>query len=210
MVSGGADSLCLMHLLARLHDGPVDVLAVDHGLREGSAAEAAGVAAAAGGLGLTAHVETLGLPAGPGVQARAREARLSAARRIAAREGHAVIATGHTASDQAETVLFRMARGTGRTGALGIAARNGDLVRPLLVLEAHETRAWCAAHGLEPVRDPSNDDPRHARARVRHGLLPALAAVHPAAGRHVAALADALRDEAELLAPLVDAAWARA
>ena len=153
---------------------------------------------------------SLGLPAGPGVQARAREARLAVARAVAAREGYARIATGHTASDQAETVLFRMARGTGRTGALGMAPRSGDLVRPLLVLEARETRAWCAAHGLDPVRDPSNDDPRHARSRVRHDLLPALAEVHPAAGRHVAAFADILRDEAALIAPLVNAAWARA
>ncbi len=210
MVSGGADSLCLMHLLLRLHDGPVGVLSVDHGLRPGSAGEAEGVAGAARGLGLTAHVASLGLPAGPGVQARAREARLAVARAVAAREGYARIATGHTASDQAETVLFRMARGTGRTGALGMAPRSGDLVRPLLVLEARETRAWCAAHGLDPVRDPSNDDPRHARSRVRHDLLPALAEVHPAAGRHVAAFADILRDEAALIAPLVDAAWARA
>jgi tRNA(Ile)-lysidine synthase len=91
-----------------------------------------------------------------------------------------------------------------------MAPRSGDLIRPLLALEAEETRAWCAAHGLDPVRDPSNDDPRHARSRVRHDLLPALAEVHPAAGRHVAAFADILRDEAALIAPLVDAAWARA
>ena len=210
MVSGGADSLCLMHLLPRVHDGPVGVLSVDHGLRPDSAAEAVGVADAARALGLRAHVESLALAPGPGLQARAREARLAAARRVAAREGYARIAAGHTASDQAETVLFRMARGTGRTGALGMAPRRDDLVRPLLVLEAHETRAWCAAHGLDPVRDPSNDDARHARARVRAGLLKALAEVHPGAGRHVAALADALRDEAELRAPLVDAAWGRA
>jgi tRNA(Ile)-lysidine synthase len=210
MVSGGADSLCLMHLLTRLHDGPVGVLAVDHGLRDGSAAEAARVAEAARGLGLRAHVESPGLPRGPAVQARARDARLAAARRVARREGYVRIATGHTASDQAETVLFRMARGTGRTGALGMAPRSGDLIRPLLVLEADETRAWCAAAGLVPSEDPSNADPRHARVRVRSGLLPALADVHPAAARHVAAFADVLRDEAALVAPLVDAAWDRA
>ncbi len=210
MVSGGADSLCLMHLLPRIHDGPVGVLSIDHGLRPEAAAEAQAVAGAARALGLAAHVAPLGLAAGPGVQARAREARLAAARDLAAREGYARIATGHTASDQAETVLFRMARGTGRTGALGMAPRGGDLIRPLLAVEAHETRAWCAAHGLDPVRDPSNDDDRHARSRVRHGLVPALSAVPPAAARHVAAFADALRDEAALLAPLVDAAWGRA
>ncbi len=144
------------------------------------------------------------------MQERARDARIAAARRCAAEGGYARIATGHTASDQAETVLFRMARGTGRTGALGMAPRRDEFVRPLLVLTAGETRGWCAARGLSVVRDPGNADPAHARTRVRAGLVPALAAVHPGAERHVAALADALRDEADLLAPLVDAAWARA
>ncbi len=210
MVSGGADSTCLMHLLAEVHDGPVGVLSVDHGLREASAEEAAAVAAAAEGLGLRAHVAAPGLAPGPAVQERAREARLAAARATAAEWGYERIATGHTASDQAETVLFRMARGTGRTGALGMAPRAGDLVRPLLAVSGEETRAWCAERGLDVVRDPSNEDPAYARARVRGGLLPALREVHPAAERHVAALAATLRDEAELLEPLVDAAWARA
>ena len=210
MVSGGADSTCLMHLLAAIHDGPVGVLSIDHGLRRESAGEARAVARAARSLGLRAHVETLALRPGPGVQERARDARLAACRRVAATHGYVRIATGHTASDQAETVLFRLARGAGRTGAMGMAARRDEIVRPLLVLDAAETRAWCAAHGLEVVRDPSNRDAAYARPRVRHDLLPALAAVHPGAERHVAALAQTLRDEAELLAPLVDAAWERA
>jgi tRNA(Ile)-lysidine synthase len=210
MVSGGADSTCLMHLLAALHDGPVGVLAVDHGLRPGSRDEALAVLEAAAALGLAGHLESLDLEPGPGVQERAREARLAAARRVAERGGYARVATGHTASDQAETVLFRLARGAGRAGALGMAPRRGPFVRPLLCLSAAQTRAWCEARGIEVVRDPSNEDPAHARARVRAGLVPALAAVHPGAERHVAAFADLLRDEAQLLEPLVDAAWARA
>lgn len=210
MVSGGADSLCLMHLLAAIHHGPVGVLTVDHGLRAGAGDEARAVLEAAAALGLAVHLERLDLAPGAGAQARAREARLAAARRVARAGGYARIATGHTASDQAETVLFRLARGAGRTGAVGMAPRSGDLVRPLLCASAAETRAWCAAHGLAVARDPSNDDPAFARARVRGGLVPALAAVHPAAERHVAAFAELLRDEAELLAPMVDAAWRRA
>lgn len=210
MVSGGADSTCLMHLLHRLHDGPVGVLSVDHGLRPGSAREAAEALDAARGLGMRAHLVELGMAPGPGAPARARALRLAAAGRLAAAEGYARIATGHTASDQAETVLFRMARGTGRTGALGMAPRRGDLIRPLLALDAAQTRAWCAARGLAVARDPSNDDPAYARARVRGALVPALSAVHPGAERHVAALAELLRDEAALLEPLVEAAWARA
>ena len=210
MVSGGADSTCLMHLLAGLHDGRVGVLAVDHGLRPGSRDEARAALDAAAALGLAGHLETLALAPGPGVQERARDARLAAAHRVAEGEGYARIATGHTASDQAETVLFRLARGTGRTGALGMAPRRGPLVRPLLCATGAETRAWCAERGIAVVRDPSNEDPAHARARVRGGLVPALAAVHPGAERHVAAFADLLRDEGQLLAPLVDAAWERA
>ncbi len=209
MVSGGADSICLMHLLARIHAGPVGVLSVDHGLRAESAAEAAAVLDAARELGMDAHPVELGMSPGPGAPERARALRLEAARRVAAAHGYARIATGHTASDQAETVLFRMARGAGRTGALGMAPRRGDLVRPLLTLDAAETRAWCAAAGLDVVRDPSNDDPAYARARLRRGLVPALAAVHPGAERHVAALAEVLRDEAALIGPLIDAAWSR-
>jgi tRNA(Ile)-lysidine synthase len=209
MVSGGADSTCLMHVLAAVHDGPVGVLAVDHGLRPGSGDEADVVLAAARALGLAAQLEAVAVAPGPGLQERAREARLAAARRLAAREGYARIATGHTASDQAETVLFRLARGTGRTGALGMAPRRDELVRPLLCVTGAETRAWCRERGLAVADDPSNRDTAFARARVRAGLAPALAAVHPRAEANLAAFAERLRDEAELLAPLVDAAWAR-
>jgi tRNA(Ile)-lysidine synthase len=210
MVSGGADSVCLMHMLAALHDGPVGVLTVDHGLRPEATDECASVVAAAGALGLDCHVEALCLAPGAGVQQRARDGRIACALRHAAERGYERVATGHTASDQAETVLFRLARGTGRTGALGIAPRRGAFIRPLLALDAHETRAWCAEHGLVVVRDPSNVDHRYARTRVRAGLLGALATVHPGAERHVAAFAEMLRDEAELLRPLEDAAWQRA
>jgi tRNA(Ile)-lysidine synthase len=210
MVSGGPDSTCLMHLLAELHDGPVGVLTVDHGLRPESGEDARAVLRAARALGLAAHLAAPALEPGAGVQERAREARLAAARRVARQVGYARVATGHTASDQAETVLFRLARGAGRTGALGMAPRRGDLVRPLLCLTAAETRAWCRARGIAVVRDPSNEDPAYARARVRERLVPALRAVTPGAEIHVAAFAERLRDEAELLEPLVDAAWARA
>lgn len=209
-VSGGADSTCLMHLLVALHDGPVGVVTFDHGLRPESAGEARQVADAAAALGLVARVERLRVEPGPGVQERARHARLAAAERIMVERGFAVAATGHTASDQAETVLFRLARGSGRRGALGMAPRAGRLVRPLLCATASETRAWCDARGLAVASDPSNRDPAYARSRVRHGLVPALEAVHPGAELAVARFADQLRDESELLEPLVEAAWARA
>lgn len=209
-VSGGADSTCLMHLLATLHDGPVGVVTFDHGLRPESAGEAADVASAAATLGLSVWVERLALAPGAGVQQRARAARRAAADRLAAEHGFAITATGHTATDQAETVLFRMARGSGRTGALGMAPRSGAVVRPLLSVTGAETRAWCAARGLAVALDPSNDDTAYTRTRVRSTLLPALDAVHPGAERAVARFADQLRDEAAVLDLLVDAAWERA
>lgn len=210
MVSGGADSVCLMHLLAEIHDGPLGVLTIDHGLRPESAEECAAVVHAARDLGIEAVVERLGLPSGSAAQERAREARIASALRHAAAGGYSRIATGHTASDQAETILFRLARGTGRSGALGMAPRRESFIRPLLVLSAAEIRAWCDRRGLAVVRDPSNTDPRFARVRVREGLLGALAAVHPGAEGHVAAFAERLRDEARVLGPLEDAAWERA
>jgi tRNA(Ile)-lysidine synthase len=209
LVSGGADSMCLMHVLAAVHDGPVMVLSVDHGLRPEAAAESAAVVAAARALGLRAQVESLSLEPGAAVQERAREARLGAAHALADELGCARIATGHTLSDQAETVLFRLARGAGRAGALGIAPRNGRLVRPLGCLTAAEARAWCERNGVAWIEDPGNADRRFARARVRHDLMPALEAVHPGAARNVAAFADMLRDEAEVLEVVVEAAWHR-
>jgi tRNA(Ile)-lysidine synthase len=209
LVSGGADSVCLVHVLREIHDGPLVVLSIDHGLRPEAAEEVAAVEALARPLGAAFVGRALHLEDGPDLQERARDARLAAAREVADAHGCARIATGHTASDQAETVLFRLARGTGRSGALGIAPRRGRLVRPLLCLTRAETRQWCVDAGVGFTDDPSNLDPRFTRARLRHGLLDALAEVHPGAERNVAAFADRLRDEDALLDGLVADAWAR-
>ena len=209
MVSGGADSLCLMHVLAAIHDGPVHVLAIDHGLRPEAATEVAGVQRAAHALGLPVHAEALGLAPGPGAAERARDARLAAAGRMRRHLGLDLVATGHTRSDHVETILFRAARGTGRTGALGIAPRRDRLVRPLLCLSRADTRAWCRAAGVAFVDDPTNHDMASARARVRHGLLPVLDAVHPGAEANVARLADLLADEAQVIDAAVRHAGAR-
>jgi len=209
LVSGGADSTCLMNLLPAVHRGRTAVLSFDHGLRPDAAGEAAAAVDAAGTLGLEAWSLRLAVDAGPGLQERARRARYAAARAHATAHGFDLIATGHTASDQAETVLFRLARGTGRTGAVGMAPLRDDVVRPLLCVTRAEARAWCLDRDLPVVDDPSNDDERFARARVRLGLLPALEAVHPGAELAVARFADRLRDEGALLDAIVDAAWER-
>ncbi|HEV3322831.1 MAG TPA: tRNA lysidine(34) synthetase [Solirubrobacteraceae bacterium] len=119
--------------------------------------------------------------------------------------GETPIATGHTATDQVETILYRLAASPGRRALLGMSPRDGRLVRPLLELTREQTAAYCRARGLPWREDPSNDDERYARARVRNRLLPALDAVHPAARENVLRTARLLREEGVVLDALVDA-----
>ncbi|HEX8075869.1 MAG TPA: tRNA lysidine(34) synthetase TilS, partial [Thermoleophilaceae bacterium] len=148
------------------------------------------------------------VPGRPGnVQAEARERRYELAERHA---GGGDYATAHTASDQAETVLYRLAVSPGRRALLGMAPRRGALVRPLLAVTREEVRDYCRARGLEWREDPANDDLRFARARVRRELLPALRELNPAAERAIAETAALLRDEADVLDAAVRVALARA
>ena len=126
-------------------------------------------------------------------------------RALAAAQRDALIATGHTASDQVETILYRLAASPGRRALLGMAAARGPPVRPLLGVTREQTAAYCRERGLAWREDESNDDERFARTRVRHGLLPALRAVHPAAEANVLRTAALLREETELLDELVGA-----
>jgi tRNA(Ile)-lysidine synthase len=120
------------------------------------------------------------------------------------------IATGHTASDQLETILYRLAASPGRRALLGMAPREGRIVRPLLGVTREQTTAYCRERGLRWRDDESNEDERFARARVRHVLVPALLQVHPAARENVLRTAWLLREETELLEGLVDAELAAA
>jgi tRNA(Ile)-lysidine synthase len=113
------------------------------------------------------------------------------------------VAAGHTASDQVETILYRLAASPGRRALLGMRAREGRLVRPLLGITREQTRAYCEARGLRWRDDASNDSDAYARGRVRHGLRAALRAVHPAAEANVLRTAELLREETELLDGLV-------
>lgn len=185
-ISGGPDSVALMHALASWSGAvpgrPSIVTAtVDHGLRAESASEAAQVAAAAGALGLPHRVLTWAPPAGsrPVSQAAAREARYGLLVDHARLVGAGRLATAHTLDDQAETVLMRLAAGSGPAGLAGMAAtthRQGIVHhRPFLTLAKARLVATCRAEGRRFVDDPSNFDPRYARARWRR-LAPALAA----------------------------------
>ena len=134
------------------------------------------------------------------LQERARDARYSLAEQLA--EGD--YAAAHTASDQAETVLYRLAVSPGSRALHGMAPRRGRLVRPLPGVTREEVRDYLRARGLEWREDPSNADRRFARARVRHDVLDALRELSPAAERTIAETARQLRDEAEVLEGAVD------
>jgi tRNA(Ile)-lysidine synthase len=144
-------------------------------------------------------------PASGNLQAWARDLRYGAAVQLAA---GALIATGHTADDQAETVLYRLAASPGRRALLGMAPREGALIRPLLAVTRAQTEAHCVARGLAWRDDASNEDPRFARGRVRHGLLADLRAVHPAAQENLLRSVQLLRAEAEVLDEALAAALA--
>lgn len=161
-VSGGADSLALLVLAAEA-ELLATAIHVDHGLRDGSADEADIVRDAAVRFGAAFHSERVSVGDGPNLEARARAARRAVLPRDAL--------TGHTADDQAETVLLNLLRGSGLDGVRGIGEPHR---RPLLALRRTDTEAVCAAEGLDFVVDASNADPAFTRNRVRHELLPFL------------------------------------
>lgn len=176
-LSGGPHSLAMALLLARwagARGGRVVAGIVDHGLRAESAAEAATVAGWMAARGIEARVVALGLPAGPGAQARAREGRLRALLRVCDSAGAAWLALGQHRGDQAETLLMRGLAGSGPAGLAGMAAArsaSGALViRPLLGVAPARLEAVAVAAGLAPMRDPSNENEAFARIRLRRAL----------------------------------------
>jgi tRNA(Ile)-lysidine synthase len=206
MLSGGRDSVCLLDVAVRIlgPDG-VTALHVNYGLREASGEDEQLCATLCERLGVGLEVERPLRPEGSGnLQAWARDARYGAAARLALPHG-AAIATGHTADDQVETILYRLASSPSRRALLGMRARDGQLVRPLLTCTREQTTAYCEERGLAWRDDASNEESTYARNRVRHGLVPALAAIHPAAAANVLRTAELLRDEADVLDALVDA-----
>src|SRR4051794_32646619 len=209
LVSGGRDSVCLLDLAVRLAGrDAVAALHVDYGLRDSAAEDEAYCAELCARLGVPLEVRHATRPTAGNLQAWARDERYAAAAQATLRRG-GVAATGHTATGQVEPVLYRLAASPGRRALLGMPARSGRLVRPLLGITRGETAAYCAAHGLAWREDPTNRTDAFARNRIRHGLLEALRSVHPAAEANVLATLDVLRDEAVVLDAAVDAALAQ-
>jgi tRNA(Ile)-lysidine synthase len=205
MLSGGRDSTCLLDVAITLCGAErVRALHVNYGLRPEADGDEEHCRALCAQLGVELDVLRVErAPADVGnLQAWAREVRYREARRVA-EQRDALVAVGHTASDQVETILYRLAASPGRRPLLGMNEIEGRLIRPLLGLTREQTAAYCQARGLPWREDSSNKDERYARTRVRHGLLEALRAVHPAAEANVLRTAELLREETQLLESLV-------
>ena len=208
LYSGGRDSTCLLDVAVRIAGAPnVRALHVNYGLRAAAGEDEAHCAATCAALGVALTVHRPGPRPTPGgnTQAWARDERYAAARALAA---GADLAAGHTATDQVETILYRLASSPSRRALLGMRPRDDSrtppLLRPLLAFTREQTAAHCRARGLAWREDATNASDAYARGRVRHELVPALARVHPAAADNVLALAELLAAEAAVLDELVD------
>lgn len=201
--SGGPDSAALLWCLATLAPELGFTLlaaSIDHGLRPSAAVDVDLARGQAETLQVELRSKSLGLTSGGNVQARARVARYRALHRIARETGATRIAVGHTMDDQAETVLMRLLRGASLRGVSGIAPRRADgVVRPLIDCRRHAVHEVARARFPQVANDPSNQDERFERVRVRFELLPALEAENVAVVEHLASLADDARATAALV-----------
>jgi tRNA(Ile)-lysidine synthase len=205
--SGGADSTALLALAVDAELAPVAVH-VDHGLRAGSADEADFVAAVAERLGAEFRSVCVTIAPGPNLEARARDARYEALEHARVTTGASMVLVGHTADDQAETVLLNVLRGAATTGLAGMPPTRDRITRPLLGWRRADTRALCAARELPVLDDPMNHDGSFRRVAIRQEVMPLLERI---AGRDLtpvlARQAALLREDTEFLDALAVAAW---
>ncbi|OIQ11970.1 tRNA lysidine(34) synthetase TilS [Neomoorella thermoacetica] len=210
-VSGGPDSLALLHSLMTLQEEygyTLQVAHLNHGLRPEAAADAEYVRDLATGWGLPVTVAQRDVLAYRqehhlSIEAAAREVRYNFFQEVAAAVGATRIAVGHQAEDQAETVLLNLLRGSGLTGLKAMLPRRGRLIRPLLFVTRAEIEAYCRDNGLHPRRDFTNEDPAYRRNKIRHQLLPLLAREYnPAIVATLGRTALILQEDEALLADL--------
>lgn len=200
LCSGGADSAALLAgLVGACGPEAVTALHLNYGLRPDSGEDERTCAALCERLGVELVAERPGTPPAGNTQAWAREARFAAAERLRAARGLDWIAAGHTRTDLAETVIYRLAASPGSRALLGLPARRGRLVRPLLGLGRERVRSLAEAAGLPFRDDPSNAEDAYARNRIRHRVLPELEAISPAAERTIAETQAELREQAAVL-----------
>ena len=197
--SGGPDSLALLDVLVRLapeRDLEIFAHGVDHGLRPEAGAELDLAAALASRLGVPFARTIVQVRPGGNLQARARAARWQALSG-AARRHAAVVATAHHAEDRAETVLLRLFRGSGLRGLAVLPPRatapdapDVTIVRPIVRARRHDVIAHVERQRIVYAKDPSNEDARYLRTRVRRNLMPLLAVIDPHIVEHLGAIAD--------------------
>lgn len=202
-VSGGPDSMVLLHVLAVLRPELGHTLCahgVDHGLRSGAAAELDAAEAFAGRLEVPFARTRVEVASGGNLQARAREARWRALEAAAHEVKATRIATAHHADDRAETLLLRLLRGAGPVGLAALPPRAGARIRPLILARREAILLHAERHRIAFARDPSNDDLRYLRVQVRKRVLPLLEELSPRIVDHLVALATQLA-EATLPAP---------
>jgi tRNA(Ile)-lysidine synthase len=199
LVSGGADSAATAAGLAEvLGAGAVVGLHLNYGLRDDSGRDEEACRQLCAQLGIELEVERPELGAG-NLQAEAREARYAAAERLRRARGLDLVATGHTRTDLAETVIYRLATSPGRRALLGLRPRRGAVVRPLLALRRDEARDLAARAGLPFRDDPSNAEPLYARNRIRNEVMPVLREIGPEAEATIAETQAELEEESEAL-----------
>ena len=199
-VSGGPDSMSLLHVLGLLRGRLAFGLfahGVDHGLRPAAAAELDLAEELARSLEVPFTRSHVSVAPGGNLQARARTVRWEALRAAASRAGADRIATGHHADDRAETVLMRILRGTRPRGLAALPPLDGDRIRPFFRARRADIDAHVARHAIPHAVDPSNRDPRFLRTRVRHEILPILERLSPRIIEHLCDLADAAATDLE-------------
>jgi tRNA(Ile)-lysidine synthase len=200
-LSGGPDSMTLLHVLCMLRDkrllARVSAHGVDHGLRADAAAELDVAARFCESLAVPFARTRVAVAPGGNLQARARVARWDALAEAKRELGADVIATAHHADDRAETVLIRLLRGAPAAALYVLPARDGDRIRPFIHARRAEVRAHAARHRVPSSDDPSNASPRFLRTRIRTEVLPLLESLSPRIVEHLLALSDAMADPME-------------
>ena len=192
-VSGGGDSMAMLHAMAALANRlglRLSAHGVDHGLRPEAALELDGAEQLADCLDVPFSRSRISVRRGSNLQARARSQRYEELRKVAHALSAKFIATAHQAEDRAETVLMRLMRGAGPAGLAVLAPLAEDLLRPMIRVHKSDVISYLRRHKIRYSEDPSNGDERYLRSRVRNGLLPRLQAESPSIVRHLNSLAD--------------------
>lgn len=206
--SGGVDSMVLLDLLLQAASPlslKVGAVHVDHGIRgEDSLRDARFVSEHCGRLGIPCHLYRLGMaPGGPNLEERARTARYEKILHCAHAHGYHAAATGHTLNDQAETILYRLIRGSGLRGLAGMDHRSaGVVVRPMLGFTRHQVEACARSRGTPFVEDVTNLDTKHARNLIRARIVPVMEKINPSVLFSIARLGDIAREEGGLVEEL--------